>query len=143
MITAPRPECRTDPECPLHLACINEECKNPCVSFSCGINANCEVHRHRATCACQIGYEGDPYTICVERKSHCASSLYSFLTFAQLLHLSGFSLIQPVVAVMKSAAFIWLASIGSVKIPACMKNAAFELSAASLTIRPSATAHRT
>ena len=67
--TAARPECTTDPECPLHLACIQEKCQNPCSRFSCGENAECSVRNHRATCTCRTGYEGDPYTICIERKT--------------------------------------------------------------------------
>ena len=67
-ILAPRPECTTDPECPDHLACIREKCQDPCQTHSCGINAECKVKRHRAFCVCIIGYEGDPYTICEERK---------------------------------------------------------------------------
>ena len=65
---APRPECTTDPECPDHLACIQEKCQNPCFTTTCGVNAECRVTRHRATCYCRPGYEGDPYRICEERK---------------------------------------------------------------------------
>ena len=46
--TAPRPECTTDPECPDHLACIQEKCQNPCFTTTCGVNAQCKVTRHRA-----------------------------------------------------------------------------------------------
>ena len=67
-IPAPRPECTTDPECPDHLACIQEKCQNPCFTTTCGINAECRVTRHRAICYCKPGYEGDPYRICEERK---------------------------------------------------------------------------
>ena len=65
---APRPECTTDPECPDHLACIQEKCQNPCFTTTCGVNAECRVTRHRAICYCKPGYEGDPYRICEERK---------------------------------------------------------------------------
>ena len=65
---APRPECTTDPECPDHLACIQEKCQNPCFTTTCGVNAECRVTRHRAICYCKAGYEGDPYRICEERK---------------------------------------------------------------------------
>ena len=68
-ISAPRPECTTDPECPDHLACIREKCQNPCFTSTCGVNAECQVTRHRAVCICRPGYEGDPYRICEERKS--------------------------------------------------------------------------
>ena len=69
VISAPRPECTSDPECPQHLACIQEKCQNPCFTESCGINAECKVKNHRAFCVCLFGYEGDPYTICEERKN--------------------------------------------------------------------------
>ena len=70
IVTAPRPECTSDPECPQHLACIQEKCQNPCFTESCGINAECKVKNHRAFCVCLFGYEGDPYTICEERKDY-------------------------------------------------------------------------
>ena len=85
-ILAPRPECTTDPECPEHLACIREKCQDPCQTHSCGVNAECKVKRHRAFCVCLIGYEGDPYTICEERKHvefssiFCAFSAYFFFS---------------------------------------------------------------
>ena len=70
MITfpAPRPECTTDPECPDHLACVQEKCQDPCYSHSCGRNAECKAKNHRAICVCIYGYVGDPYTLCEERK---------------------------------------------------------------------------
>ena len=75
--TAPRPECTTDPECPEHLACIREKCLNPCSTSTCGVNAECQVTRHRALCVCRPGYEGDPYRICEERKMFIAVHISS------------------------------------------------------------------
>ena len=66
--SAPKPECTTDPECPDHLACVQEKCKDPCYSNSCGRNAKCKAKNHRAICVCIYGYVGDPYTLCEERK---------------------------------------------------------------------------
>ena len=66
--SAPRPECTTDPECPDHLACVQEKCQDPCYSHSCGRNAECKAKNHRAICVCIYGYVGDPYTLCEERK---------------------------------------------------------------------------
>lgn len=68
-ILAPRPECTSDPECPVQLACIQEKCQDPCLSTHCGVNAQCRATNHRALCVCREGYVGDPYTICEERKS--------------------------------------------------------------------------
>ena len=67
-LSAKKPECTTDPECPDHLACIREKCQNPCFTTTCGVNAECSVIRHRAICSCKPGFEGDPYRICEERK---------------------------------------------------------------------------
>ena len=67
-LSAPRPECVSDPECPNHLACIQEKCQNPCFTHSCGQNAECKVKNHRALCVCLYGYVGDPYSLCEERK---------------------------------------------------------------------------
>ena len=78
IVTAPRPECTSDPECPQHLACIQEKCQNPCFTESCGIKAECKVKNHRAFCVCMVGYEGDPYTICEERKENKISDIISF-----------------------------------------------------------------
>ena len=68
LILAPKPECTIDPECPTQLACINEKCKNPCYSHTCGRNAECTVKNHRPICVCLAGFVGNPQTICEERK---------------------------------------------------------------------------
>ena len=83
LFVAPRPECTTDPECPDHLACIREKCQNPCHTTTCGINAECKAKNHRAICICLIGYVGDPYTVCEERKI-----IYCLVTYIclQLIH---------------------------------------------------------
>ena len=67
--SAPKPECTSDPECPNHLACIQEKCQDPCYSHSCGRNAECKAKNHRAICICFPGYVGDPYSFCEERKN--------------------------------------------------------------------------
>ena len=66
--SAPKPECTSDPECPYHLACIQEKCQDPCYTSTCGVNAECKAKNHRAICVCLFGFVGDPYTICEERK---------------------------------------------------------------------------
>ena len=86
IVTAPRPECTSDPECPQHLACIQEKCQNPCFTESCGIKAECKVKNHRAFCVCMVGYEGDPYTICEERKENKISNIISFLFILDLYY---------------------------------------------------------
>lgn len=66
--SAARPECLTDNDCEVNLACIQQRCLDPCSSITCGTNAICSVNSHRALCTCRKGFEGDPYTSCVERK---------------------------------------------------------------------------
>ena len=73
-VLAPRPECTTNPECPDHLACIQEKCLDPCTTLACGTNAECSVRRHRPTCTCRGGFIGDPFKICRERKISILSS---------------------------------------------------------------------
>lgn len=68
MFLSAKPECTTDPECPDHLACVNEKCTNPCFTSTCGVNAQCQPKNHRAVCVCNPGFVGDPYRICEERK---------------------------------------------------------------------------
>lgn len=67
-VLAPKPECVTDPECPLHLACIGQKCRDPCIPEQCAATAICRVNNHRAVCVCPPGLEGDPYRACIERK---------------------------------------------------------------------------
>ena len=70
MIGAPpncRPECLIDQDCPSYLACSqSNKCSDPCVG-SCGVNAKCSVHNHRPECQCYEGYEGDPFSGCIQR----------------------------------------------------------------------------
>lgn len=58
-----RPECTINPECPSHLACINQKCIDPCPG-SCGSNAVCSVINHTPMCSCNNGFTGDPFTYC-------------------------------------------------------------------------------
>ena len=78
---AARPECTSDPECPINLACIQEKCQDPCFTTTCGLNAQCTANNHRALCICKSGYVGDPYTICEERKYFILLLFFYFLFF--------------------------------------------------------------
>ena len=60
-----RPECVINAECPTHLACIQQKCKDPCIG-ACGIRANCQVVNHNAICSCPTGFRGDPFAQCSE-----------------------------------------------------------------------------
>ena len=90
--SAPQPECLVDPDCPSHLACINEKCENPCFTLSCGIRADCKVKNHRAICVCRPGLIGNPHEICEERKQmmiNIEGFLLNFLLIHKLSHLTA------------------------------------------------------
>lgn len=61
-----RPECVIDSDCPSHLACINERCRDPCPGL-CGFNARCNVIDHVPNCYCDAGMIGDPFSECHAR----------------------------------------------------------------------------
>jgi hypothetical protein len=79
-VLAPKPECTTNRECPDHLACIQEQCLDPCTTLACGLNAGCSVKKHRPTCTCRRGFIGDPFTVC--REPGCQSDNECPLTVA-------------------------------------------------------------
>ena len=59
----PEPECREDRDCASKEACIDNECKNPCLAFEpCARNARCEVHSslplRTMSCTCLPGFTG-------------------------------------------------------------------------------------
>ena len=56
-------ECTVNTECPSHLACINNKCRDPCPGV-CGAHAYCRVTNHFPICKCDAGYIGDPFTSC-------------------------------------------------------------------------------
>lgn len=58
-----RPECVSNSDCPLHLACSQEKCRDPCPG-SCGQGALCRVVNHSPVCVCENGYTGDPFVAC-------------------------------------------------------------------------------
>lgn len=58
-----RPECTISADCPSNLACIHENCRDPCPG-SCGSNALCRVLNHIPICTCSEGYTGDPFSSC-------------------------------------------------------------------------------
>ena len=58
-----RPECTINADCPSTKACRNLHCIDPCPGL-CGVNAQCRVINHIATCTCDEGYFGDPFTTC-------------------------------------------------------------------------------
>lgn len=60
-----RPECVLNSDCPPDKSCINKRCENACIGSICGINAECRVSYHTATCSCANGYMGDAFIHCL------------------------------------------------------------------------------
>ena len=58
-----RPECVVNADCPSTKACQNLHCVDPCPGV-CGVNAQCRVVNHVASCTCLPGYRGDPFSAC-------------------------------------------------------------------------------
>lgn len=58
-----RPECIVNTDCSPNKACIQYKCENPCPG-TCGLNADCQVVYHVASCICNPGYTGNPYQSC-------------------------------------------------------------------------------
>ena len=56
--------CRSDDDCQRDKACIETECRNPCLYESCGMNAYCRPENHQARCYCKESHRGDPYQRC-------------------------------------------------------------------------------
>lgn len=61
-----RPECTSNSECPLNLACLNQKCTDPCPGV-CGRNALCHVSNHSPYCRCPDRYDGNPFVSCQPR----------------------------------------------------------------------------
>jgi hypothetical protein len=58
-----RPECILDSDCPSHLACLQNKCRDPCPG-SCAPFAICQVISHSPSCTCDVGYTGDGFRYC-------------------------------------------------------------------------------
>lgn len=136
LISAPKPECTKDPQCPLDLACIQQTCQDPCTKLTCGVNAECKVYNHRAVCSCKRGYEGDPYSFCEERKS----DIFMPQSKAATNH---FLFLQRDVRATLNVKMTKPASAGSVKTHASLKSAVETPSVRLRTTGPNASAWRT
>lgn len=59
------PQCRVDDDCSDSLACIAQQCQNPCALYdNCASNAECYVTSHRPVCSCPDGFLGNPNVFC-------------------------------------------------------------------------------
>lgn len=63
--------CRDNSECPHNLACVNDQCIDPCEKDTCGVGAVCSVTAHRRACQCLEGYSGDPEVACRPQSWAC------------------------------------------------------------------------
>ena len=60
-----RPECSVNSNCPPPTEASQIlKCVDPCPGSPCGLNADCRVLNHIATCTCSTGFQGDPFTKC-------------------------------------------------------------------------------
>ena len=68
----PRPECRSDPECPSREVCINNKCVNPCGAVPCGEGQLCSVvdSLPLRTVVCQC-----PADSFLDQNSRCVSAV--------------------------------------------------------------------
>ena len=57
-----KPECIVNAECPRHLACVNQKCRDPL--GVCGAQASCIVTSHVPLCQCDPGYTGNAFVAC-------------------------------------------------------------------------------
>lgn len=72
-----RPECTMNSECPNHLSCLSQHCRDPCQGL-CGVNAECSVVNHVPVCICGKGLIGDPFTACREPPRKLQRFVYFF-----------------------------------------------------------------
>ena len=64
--------CRADAECPVHLACINNACQNPCQPGSCPEGKKCQVLEHKPLCMCEKECESS-ISVCLKDRG-CPSN---------------------------------------------------------------------
>lgn len=83
-----RPECTSNSECALHLACQNQKCQDPCPG-SCGYKALCKTVNHIPQCHCLEGYTGSPFSYC-----HKTPSRF-FIFFSNYKNINKNSLATP------------------------------------------------
>ena len=77
-----RPECVVHTDCDVKLACIRQQCVNPCPG-TCAPEAHCSVVNHRPVCTCPADTKGDPLIRChdfitLPSPIACKKRLFSF-----------------------------------------------------------------
>ena len=74
-------DCTDNSDCPDHLACYEEKCKDPGCPLSCAASAHCEINNSTEKCQCNFLHAGDPYNEgCTEGKGlHLFCSFYMYI----------------------------------------------------------------
>lgn len=62
-------QCHSNNDCPDDESCESNSCIKVCSRIRCGIEAHCYARGHSASCECDSGTRGDPWTIC--HKDEC------------------------------------------------------------------------
>jgi len=62
--------CQYNEDCPPNKFCdrLNRVCLSPCMSDTCGRNAECVVENRESRCKCFDGFQGNPFHSCDRRK---------------------------------------------------------------------------
>ena len=64
-----------DRNCQVNEVCDKGQCRDPCsIEGTCGLNAFCNVIRHKKQCVCPADFTGNPEVECVRIPSTCYSS---------------------------------------------------------------------
>jgi hypothetical protein len=91
-----RPECMMNSECPMHKACINTRCQDPCPGI-CGSNAICSVLNHSPNCVCLSGYRGNPFESCTRIPESKNRLSLSFSSISNKIHFDQVVREEPIV----------------------------------------------
>ena len=71
----PTGTCTKDRNCQVNEVCDKGQCRDPCsIEGTCGLNAFCNVIRHKKQCVCPADFTGNPEVECVRIPSTCYSS---------------------------------------------------------------------
>lgn len=62
-------QCHSNNDCPDDEGCEGGSCVKVCLRMRCGVEAHCIPRGHIASCECNTGTRGDPWTLC--RKDEC------------------------------------------------------------------------
>ena len=95
-VPIPKVECTTDRDCPSRQSCLQEKCKDPCLTITpCATNAECTVYNtlplRTMSCTCKPGYTGKGD----ERCEKISKILFWQIIFQVLTLLPPLSIVIP------------------------------------------------